>query len=224
MLALGLSNPVPNFNPLPHVPEEIKGIIRSGNTGVYPGLKLLNQDFTTEAFKKLIDYRIVHIATHGQFVPGNPENSFLVLGNGQPLKIPQIETMSDLGGIHLVVLSACETAKGGADREGIEVSGISYYFLTSGAKSVIASLWLVNDASTSQLMQQFYKNLASGSSKAEALRQAQLSLIKGGNPVTNQSRGDSFKLSTSDGAKPAITHDFSHPYYWAPFILIGNNL
>ncbi|MBM0745673.1 DUF3856 domain-containing protein (plasmid) [Phormidium sp. CLA17] len=223
VLALGLSEKVPNFNALPNVLDELNGIVRSGNTGIYPGLKLLNKEFTTEAFKKLIDHRIVHIATHGQFVPGKPEDSFLVLGNGQPLKIPQIETMTDLGGIHLVVLSACETAKGGADKEGIEVSGISYYFLSSGAKSVIASLWLVNDTSTSQLMQQFYKNLATGMSKAEALRQAQQFLLQVGSNGTKQTRGDSFKLPTTDGSKP-ITRDFSHPYYWAPFILIGNNL
>ncbi|MBW4469572.1 MAG: CHAT domain-containing protein [Stenomitos rutilans HA7619-LM2] len=224
VLALGLSEKVPNFNALPNVPDELNGIVRSGTTGIYPGLKLLNQDFTTEAFKKLIDHRIVHIATHGQFVPGNPEDSFLVLGNGQPLKNPQIETMTDLGGIHLVVLSACETAKGGADKEGIEVSGISYYFLTSGAKSVIASLWLVNDTSTSQLMQQFYQNLSTGKSKAEALRQAQRSLLRVAGTATKQTRGDSFKLPTTDGSIPVIARDFSHPYYWAPFILTGNNL
>ncbi len=223
VLGLGLSERVPNFDPLPNVPDELNGIIRSGDTGVYPGLKLLNKDFTTEAFKKLIDYRIVHIATHGQFVPGNPEDSFLVLGNGQSLKIPEIKTMTDLGGVHLVVLSACETAKGGADKDGIEVSGISYYFLTSGAKSVIASLWLVNDVSTSQLMQQFYKNLASGMSKAEALQKAQQSLIKGEGSTVSQTRSDSFKLPTGSSQSP-IAHDFSHPYYWAPFILIGNNL
>ncbi|MBW4520894.1 MAG: tetratricopeptide repeat protein [Scytolyngbya sp. HA4215-MV1] len=225
VLGLGLSQPVANFNPLPNVPDELNGIVRSSDrrSGIYPGLKLLNQAFTPDAFKKLIDYRILHIATHGQFVPGNPEDSFLVLGNGQPLKIPQIETLTDLGGIHLVVLSACETAKGGADKEGLEVSGISYYFLTSGAKSVIASLWLVNDASTSQLMQQFYQNLATGMSKAEALRQAQRSLLKAGSNATDQTRSDSFKLPAVDGSKP-ISRDRSHPYYWAPFILIGNNL
>ncbi len=91
-------------------------------------------------FDNLIDYRILHIATHGKFVSEDPEQSFLVLGNGQPLKVPDIRNLSNLGSIHLAVLSACETAKGGQDKEGIEVAGLSYYFLTQNVKSVIASL------------------------------------------------------------------------------------
>lgn len=77
------------------------------------------------------------------------------------------------------MLSACETALGSADRDGTEIAGISYYFLNGGAKAVIASLWSVDDASTRQLMEQFYANLAKSTpqppiSKATALRQAQL--------------------------------------------------
>ena len=99
-----------------------------------------------------------------------------------PYRIPDIQNLRDLKDIHLVVLSACETGLGGPDGLGLEVMGMSYFFMgdQSKAKAVMASLWQVNDASTSQLMQQFYQNLATGTmSKAEALRQAQLSMIQG---------------------------------------------
>ncbi|MCX5963734.1 MAG: CHAT domain-containing protein [Cyanobacteria bacterium] len=120
------------------------------------------------------------------------------------------------------------TALGGSDRNGLEVAGIASYFLTSNAKAkaVLASLWKVNDASTSQLMQQFYKNLATGKlTKPEALRQAQLSLLQGNNTGTAGDRG-SFKFTPTnpDGQTQPISRNFNHPYYWAPFILIGNGL
>jgi CHAT domain-containing protein len=164
------------------------------------------------------------------FVSNNPEDSFLVLGDGQLLKISEIKSNTDLGGIHLVVLSACETAKGGADQDGIEVSGISYYFLTGGAKSVIASLWLVNDASTSRLMRFFYSNLSTGEmTKTRALQKAQISMITGQNQPEprkqDSERRSSVERPPSSGSgSTPISRNFSHPYYWAPFILIGNGL
>jgi CHAT domain-containing protein len=102
---------------------------------------------------------------------------------------------------------------------------LSYYFLASGAKSVIASLWEVNDASTSQLMAQFYENLATGKmSKSEALRQAQIALITGKKPRGDTSRS-SVRITPEDGGQSApISSNLNHPYYWAPFILIGNRL
>ena len=106
-----------------------------------------------------------------------------MLGRRSQAEDPQINDLGDLGGIHLAVLSACETALGGRDSEGLEIAGMSYYFLRNGTKSVLASLWQVNDASTSTLMERFYQQLATrgsgqGVSKTEALRQAQLSLLR----------------------------------------------
>ncbi|MDZ7952499.1 CHAT domain-containing protein [Nostoc sp. DedQUE09] len=228
ILALGLSEQVGNFNSLPNVKDEINGIIRSQSNpnGIYPGLSRINKDFTKDAFKYLIDHRILHIATHAQFTSQNPEDSFIVLGDGNLFKIPEVKNLIDLGGINLVVLSACETARGGEDKEGIEVSGLSYYFLTSGAKSVIASLWLVNDASTSQLMRYLYQNLATGKiTKTEALRQAQLTMIAGKNQNSDTKDRSSVRLTPGNSGQTAtISRNLSHPYYWAPFILIGNGL
>lgn len=230
VLGLGLSNPVPGFSPLPNVPKEIDAIVRSQDSdprGIFQGSAYLNQDFTLKAFNNLIDYRILHIATHGKFVSEDPEQSFLLLGDGKPLRVPDIRKLADLGNIHLAVLSACETAKGGQDREGIEVAGLSYYFLTQNVKSVLASLWLVNDASTALMMQRFYHHLATGKlTKPEALRQAQLDLLRGDLKATDSSgRSDIIPVTPIIASgRGSTTPGFSHPYYWAPFILIGNSL
>ena len=209
ILGLGLTEAVSGFNPLPFVKTELDSIIQS--PGPYPGLKLFDRNFTETSLRdNLARHRILHIATHGQFISGNPEDSFLILGDGQKLSIPTIKTMTDLRDTHLVVLSACETGKGGADKEGIEVAGIGHYFLLNGAKSVMPSLWLVNDPATSLLMRDFYRRLPLSSSKSEALRQVQVSFI-------------TEKLTQKDIRSNAQMVDFTHPYYWAPFILIGNS-
>lgn len=238
ILALGLSNPVPGFNPLPNVPAELDAIVRkqpNDTKGIYPGLEFLNQDFDWRSLRdNLFGHKLLHIATHGEFVPGSPDASYLLLGTGEKLAIPKIATLQDLSNVSLVVLSACETALAGPGQDGTEINGISYYFLNAGAKAVMATLWKVNDDSTRQLMQNFYGDLAKGTataslSKAEALRQAQLSLLRG-----NSSKTDNSAQRSSLGAVPrtesqtastnSTTLGFSHPYYWAPFVLIGNSL
>jgi CHAT domain-containing protein len=151
-----------------------------------------------------------------------------VLGNGEQLKVSDIEAMERrLGNLHLVVLSACQTALGGAAGDGTEIAGISSYFLEKGrAEAVMASLWRVDDVGTSLLMQRFYEILATGQvTKAEALRQAQLSLLHNEEMLNDRftalgiERGGLIPSnSTSD------VSGFEHPYHWAPFILIGNGL
>lgn len=233
VLALGASQ-FPNFNPLPNVPMELDAIVQTRNgdaRGVYPGLEFLDRSFDFRTLRDhLLGHKILHIATHGAFVPGRPEESYLVLGTGEKLTIPQIQTLQDLKDIHLVVLSACETALGGPDQDGVEISGLSSYFLNAGAAAVIASLWSVNDASTSQLMQQFYRHLADSSAsqpvtKVEALRQAQLSLLYGKASGRSASqRGLGVVGSALPRGTPDLPDKLSHPYYWAPFVLIGNRL
>ena len=112
----------------------------------------------------------------------------------------------DLRGVELVVLSACDTGRGWvAGGEG--VFGLQRAFQVAGARSVVATLWSVNDASSQALMSQFYRNLWEKKlPKAEALRQAQLWMLKEGG-----SRG--VVRAESDGPAP--------PYYWAGFVLSG---
>jgi CHAT domain-containing protein len=251
VLALGASE-FRTFTALPHVPAELAAIVRppssaqpsppskpelspqpspqpSQTTGIYPGQAFLNQDFSFRALRdNLLGHRILHIATHGSFVPGRPEDSFLVLGNDEKLTIPQIQTLQDLNQVHLVVLSACETALGGPDQDGVEISGISSYFLNGGASAVMASLWSVYDESTSQLMQQFYQRLSESKpqapiTKAQALRLAQVSFLYGQEVSRFSARTEAgASLSAKPWDESGDPLPFSHPYYWAPFILIGN--
>jgi CHAT domain-containing protein len=243
VLGLGLSNaatvPVPTVDPdrpdrfsgLVNVPLELTGILgRPGQPGIYPGLPLLDQNFTLTTLKQnLPKYNILHFATHGIFRANNLDASYLVLGDGKPLTIPMIDAeLPNLANIHLVVLSACQTGLGGANQDGVEISGISNAFLNKGVKAIAASLWQVSDGSTSLLMQQFYKNLATNTmSKAAALQTVQQALIEGKLTAKDAPmRGASLipilppELQRTRNA-PA---NFSHPYYWAPFILIGNSL
>ena len=98
--------------------------------------------------------------------------------------------------VDLVTLSACRTALGQGKPDGSEITSLAESFSSAGTPSVLASLWSVEDESTRQLMEVFYKALAKGHGKAAALREAQLTLLNA--PST------------------------SHPYYWAPFLLLGD--
>ena len=247
VLAMGLTKPKPNFKALTNVRDEIQAIVREGtkgSTGAYPGLPLYDTDFTLENLQtKLSKYRILHLATHGEFILGDSEASYLVLGTGDEKTLEKLtiqlvdeKLSSELTNIHLVVLSACQTGLGGSisqinereKAEGIEISGLSYSFMRGDrAKAVMASLWSVNDLSTARLMQSFYANLADRKepmTKAEALRRAQLLLLDG--KATQSKNGDDrFIITPKPGSGSAsITTDFSHPYFWAPFVLIGNGL
>jgi CHAT domain-containing protein len=208
VLGLGVSLGFPpEFTALKHVEPELKTIVKApgDKTGLYSGEKFLNTDFNQQTLADhLKGQNILHIATHAKYLSTNPKDSYLLLGNGQKFPIRDIQYLRNLGKVHLVVLSACETGLGETDSDGKEILGISAYFTggPSKAKAVLASLWRVNDTSTSGLMQSFYQNLSKGTmTKSEALRQAQLSMIKDTSP-----------------------QNYSHPYYWAPFILIGNGL
>ncbi|HEX8474072.1 MAG TPA: CHAT domain-containing protein [Pyrinomonadaceae bacterium] len=206
-LGVGVSKALGQFPALPDVPRELHGIFRDedvapGARGVISGKVFLDETFTAETFFAQLRQRhpVVHIASHFRFQPGNVTNSFLLLGNGEELSLARIRaTPNVFGGVDLLALSACETATTGEDADGKEVEGFAVLAQQRGARSVLASLWPVADKSTPLLMEKFYQLRGANprDSKAEALRAAQLSLLRD-NP------------------------SFSHPYFWAPFILIGN--
>ncbi|MBT9313483.1 CHAT domain-containing tetratricopeptide repeat protein [Leptothoe kymatousa] len=228
VLGLGLSDPAPPFRALENVPIELDNIVKENSrdrNGFYAGKVFLNQAFNQDLMRsEVYQHQILHIATHAKFEPGSPDRSFIVLGNGEPLAIPEIDTLlqADLENVHLVVLSACETAYGERGSDGREIAGISSYFLKGNrAQAVMASLWAVNDQSTSLLMQRFYEFLATGTlTKAEALQQAQLSLLYSQDVPTRLGAMRS-GIASDWAERPAGA---AHPYHWAPFILIGNAL
>lgn len=135
----------------------------------------------------------LHLATHGVLDSRDPNASYLLMAGGR-LAIQDIYAMT-LPKVRVVTLSACQTALGERN-PGSEFQSLADAFSIAGSNSVVASLWSVSDASTRELMVDFYQNLKAGSTLAAALNAAELKLIKGGK--------------------------FSHPFFWAPFVLIGD--
>ncbi|MEM9540126.1 MAG: CHAT domain-containing protein [Cyanobacteria bacterium P01_E01_bin.42] len=193
-IAAGLSEARDAFTPLPAVEEEVAEIERQLSSEI-----LFNEDFTAANLRQMLgnrEFPILHLATHGQF-SSQLENTFLLLWDG-PLDLVSFANLlweresGNTTPIELLVLSACQTAKGD-DRAALGLAGIS---VRSGARSTLASLWSVNDRSTADLMAEFYRLLGEfRGDRARALQQAQLSLLN--------------------------DPDYEHPYYWAPFILVG---
>ena len=190
----GLSSGVQNFSPLPHVPQEIADIKQLFDNSQV----LLDQTFLIDSIDKALKktpYTIVHIASHGQF-DRNPKKTFLLTYDDK-LTMDKLENLLALSQlrknpVELLTLSACQTAVGD-ERAALGLAGVA---IKAGARSALASLWFVNDESTSKLVTEFYQQLKNPVlSKAQALQQAQKSLMEQG---------------------------YQHPLYWAPFLLIGN--
>jgi CHAT domain-containing protein len=178
---------------LPHVGREGQAVV-----GALGGRLLVKEQATSGALRAGAgECTVLHFATHGVFRPDEPLFSALHLYDG-PLSTMDVFSL-DLS-CSLVTLSACETALGMAGA-GDELMGLSRAFLYAGAASLVPSLWRVEDRSTSELMAVFYTILRQGTGKAQALRQAQLALLH----------------NTIDAGS-----DYSAPFFWAPFQLIGH--
>ena len=156
---------------------------------------LLGDEATLDRLSELKGKSSWHLATHGVLDVEDSNRSYLVFGRGQQLGIAEIAAL-DLGGLRLVTLSACETALGVGSQGQSELTTLADAFGFAGCPTVAASLWKVSDESTRHLMERFYRDLQAGSSPAAALQSAQKALI-------------------ADKAT-------QHPYYWAPFVLIGD--
>ena len=193
------------------------------------GRIVLDDAFTEASFRAALRrrYPVVHIASHFQFQPGNETDSFLLLGDGKRLSLAQIQLEQNLfSGVELLTLSACDTASSSAGSNGKEVESFGMLAQRQGAKAVMATLWPVVDESTRMLMQEFYRlrNAQPGLPKAEALRLAQVALLKG-ELTPPASRGSTLAATTRTASARFTTNPqapFSHPHFWAPFILIGN--
>ncbi len=226
-LGVGMSKKAGDLEALTNVPAEIQAIVRDPSVprsagelpGIFAGRQLLDEKFTLPEFRKSLgSYRFTHAATHFVFVSGTKAeglNSYLLLGDGGKLTLSQVQNSDNIfAGVELLTLSACDTGFGGKTADGREIEGLGALAQRKGARAIMATLWGVADESTSDLMVQFYKNYKKPDlSKAEALRLAQLDLL--GQP-------DLAAAGRKLPRKPISTKNFSHPFYWSPFILIGN--
>jgi CHAT domain-containing protein len=194
-IAVGITQEREGFPALDHVGREIEQIQAELSTTV-----LVDRDFTTTALQKEIEFSdspIVHIATHGQF-SSSLNNTFLLawdrkIGASQIDTILRSRNIDPTKAIELLVLSACETATGDR-RAALGLAGLA---VRAGAKSTLATLWSVNDLATADFMGYFYELLRQKKlGKAAAVREAQLYLLR--NPW------------------------YEHPFYWAPYVLVGN--
>ena len=221
VLAMGAST-FANESPLPSVPTELKTI-----TSLWPGQYFLNQDFTPERLiqeRKAVQFRMVHLATHATFKPGNLRDSYIVFGNNRNLPVTQVPQLS-LKGVELLTLGACRTLIGDSSDPTVEF-GFAGLAVKTGVQTAVASLWNVDDTSTFALMAEFYTNLQSTPIKAEALRQAQLALLRGQTKV----EGPQLRLVTRSGQSIPLPSelaqvkglDFAHPYFWSGFSMIGS--
>ncbi len=201
--------------------------------GGFFNIPALTGEQATEARVKqlLPNASLIHLATHGLLEYGIPESSgvldlpgaiALAPGNGEDGLLTSAEILEMDLQADLAILSACDTGRGRITGDG--VVGLSRALITAGVPSVMVSLWAVNDDSTSLLMQRFYEFLATGEfTKAEALRQAQLSLLYDEDTETRLEavRAD---ISVETSGRRDVPTGSRHPYHWAPFILIGNGL
>ena len=244
VLGVGVSKAVDGFKPLTAVPAELECIVndsapvsaangkRQCETGVLNGRRLLDEDFTLTNFEDSIGrYPVIHIASHFQLEPGDDRNSFLLLGGGDQRRftVEHLRNQSLADG-ELIVLAACNTATpAGGNANGIEIEGFGSVAQQEGAKAVMATLWAVFDTSTKDLMVEFYRLYGKGGiTKAEALRQAQIKLMNGQYSAgeAGKVRSDIINFEGEGEDLPKFTTDpkapFAHPYYWSPFVLIGN--
>ncbi len=196
----GISEPAPSFttaqlSPLPNVAYEVQGI----KTNLRQEYLLLNENFRvadlSEAAAKGLP--ILHLATHGQF-SSDPDKT-LIYAWDKPISVRQLQLVlrtsaqSTLeSSLELLILTGCQTATGDRRAE-LGIAGVG---IQSGARSTLASLWNVDDRSTALAMQDFYSSLAKGETKATSLQHAQLTLLQ--------------------------SQNFRHPYYWAPWVLLGS--
>jgi CHAT domain-containing protein len=185
--------------PLPEAERQAKllaSLYGPARSKIYIGPQAREDRVKTEA----TDYRILHLAAHGILNDKNPMYSHVVLSKGdaktgedgmlEAWEITKLNLKTDL-----VVLSACETARGRVGN-GEGMIGLTWSFFVAGVPSIVASQWRVESVSASELMVEFHRSLNLRKSKAEALRQASLKLLR--------------------------SKSYKHPLYWAGFIVVGD--
>ncbi|MBK6797485.1 MAG: CHAT domain-containing protein [Acidobacteria bacterium] len=192
------------FAPLPETEVEVNRISRLFSKGHHRAL--VGEKAVESSFKTLAsEYKNIHLATHGVLNNQNPMNSYLLFSDVGDEKNDSLLEAREIANLDLdadmVVLSACETARGSI-RRGEGVVGMAWAFLSAGARSTVVSQWKVDSTATASLMVDFYGNMFRNKARtrmtrSESLREASLKLMK--------------------------DNRYRHPFYWAGFIVIGNN-
>jgi len=222
LLAFGISESTQGQTPLPAVAVELP-ILRD----IWGGEQFINQAATLNNFELLNrkeSFSIIHVATHAEFKPGKIDNSYIQFWNGK-LQLDRLMQLSEKSQwsadpkVEMLVLSACKTALGNEQAE----LGFAGLALQAGVKTAIGSLWYVSDRGSLALMSEFYHQLKTAPLKTEALRQAQLAMLK------EQVFIKDGQLQLPDRAIPipeeiagAGLTTLSHPYFWSAFTVIGN--
>ena len=239
VLAMGVAQ-FDRLAPLPAVPTELSTIV-----DLWPGKSFLNEQFTLQNLKSQRSrnpYQIIHLATHGEFKPGAASDSFIQLWDGK-LQLDQLRKLGwNNPPVELLVLSACRTALGDEKTE-MGFAGLAFQ---AGVKSALASLWYVSDEGTLALMSEFYHQLKTAPIKAEALRAAQIAMLQGQVRIENgvlrgpfvsakrrgqnsqptiremAGNGDSLPFGNPLREDSFSTQNFTHPYFWSTFTMIGS--
>ena len=208
VLAMGASEfTARNLSPLPAVPNELAKITQQRRGEIY-----LNEQFTWRNLKaqsRERQFQILHLATHALFDPNFADQAYIQLWGEEAIALNSLRELRlyTEPPLELLILSACTTAVGNQEAE----LGFAGAAVQAGVKSVLASLWQVSDTGTAVLMNELYYQLAQPevTIKAEAVRRAQLALLHGEYPG-----------GTAVDVIP--NEDFSHPFYWSAFSLIGS--
>ncbi|NEO82924.1 MAG: CHAT domain-containing protein [Spirulina sp. SIO3F2] len=203
--------------PLPAVPVEIAAVTEN----IRQGVDLINEQFTWYNWQQQQQeaFNVVHIATHAEFRPGPVDNSYIQLWDEQ-VGLDQIGSIPWRDqAVELLVLSACRTAFGSTEAE----FGFAGLAVQTGVPAAIASIWYAHDVGTLALMSELYRHLPNTTTRAQALRQAQLALLH------QETQIEAGQLTSTNGATPLPgalmrirDRPLHHPYYWSGFTLIGS--
>lgn len=227
LLAMGISQSTQEQSPLPAAAVEVSNL----TSELWQGKALLNEDATVENFKaasRQERFGIIHWATHGEFQPGAASKSYIQFWN-EKLQLDQLRQLSlelkweTSPKIEMLVLSACRSALGDEQAE----LGFTGLAVQAGVKTALGSLWYVNDEGTLALMSQFYQQLKTAKTRVDALRQAQLAMLKGevrieAGRLRLLTPAQEHWIPLSPQLKRWSSMNLSHPYYWSGFTMIGN--
>jgi len=208
---------VAGFAPLPFAVSEVEAVV--GENGLFRGERFLGERFTPATLTQAAGrFGGLLIATHFMLHPADLGQSGLLTGTGELMSVRQIAEL-DMNGLLLVTISGCDTGTAGLDDDTALLHSLADRLRLRGASAVLASLWRVADAGAARLVTDFYAGLArDGDHFAAALAQAQIAMA----------RGDALSGLGDGGAARGIGGDvradqnFRHPYFWAPFVLVGD--